>query len=71
MLLIEHRILDTPEMYANALELAMRHQHHVFDTLYHAVALQTPGATLNTADKRYYDKATVDGRVTLLADWAA
>lgn len=69
LLMIERRTLDTPEMYATALELAMRHQHHLFDTLYHAVALHTPGATLITADRRYYDKAKAVGSVTLLADW--
>ena len=66
---IEHRILDTPEVYATALELAIRHQHHLFDTLYHAVTLHTPGATLITADRRYYDKAQTEGQITLLADW--
>ena len=69
LLMIERRTLDTPEMYATALDLAMRHQHHLFDTLYHAVALHTPGATLITADRRYYDKAKAVGSVTLLADW--
>jgi predicted nucleic acid-binding protein len=66
---IEQRILDTPKVHATALELAIRHQHHLFDTLYHAVALHTPGATLVTADRRYRDKAGIEGRVTLLADW--
>ena len=71
LLNIERRTLDTPEMYATALELAVRHQQHLFDTLYHAVALHTPGATLITADRRYYDKSKAVGRITLLADWAA
>lgn len=58
-----------PDIYATALDLSIRHGHHLFDTLYHAVALHTPGATLITADRRYYDKAQGDGRITLLADW--
>ena len=70
LLNIERRTLDSPEIYATALALALRHQHHLFDTLYHAVALHTPGATLITADQRYYDKAKAVGQITLLADWA-
>ena len=69
LLHIERRTLDTPEIYATALALAMRHQHHLFDTLYHAVALHIPGATLITADQRYYDKAKTEGQITLLADF--
>jgi len=69
LLNIERGTLDTPEIHATALELAIRHQHHLFDTLYHAVALHTPGATLITADQRYFDKAKREGRITLLSDW--
>lgn len=69
LLNIMRRTLDTPEIHATALELAIRHQHHLFDTLYHAVALHTPGAILITADRRYYDKARSEGRIVLLADW--
>lgn len=66
---VEQRILDTPEVHTTALELAIRHQHHLFDTLYHAVALHTAGATLITADRRYHGKARHEGGVTLLGDW--
>ena len=69
LLAIRHSILATPEAYATALDLAMRHQHHLFDTLYHAVALHTPGAVLITADQRYYAKACAEGRIILLADF--
>jgi predicted nucleic acid-binding protein len=41
----------------------------LFDTLYHAVALQTPGCTLVTADKVYYRKAKVLGQIQLLEDF--
>ncbi|PIV88305.1 MAG: PIN domain-containing protein [Hydrogenophilales bacterium CG17_big_fil_post_rev_8_21_14_2_50_63_12] len=66
---IECRTLDTPDVLATALDLAIRYQHHLFDTLYHAVALHTPGATLITADRRYYEKAKAEGQISLLADW--
>lgn len=70
LLMIERQTFDTPEMYATAMQLAKRYQHHLFDTLYHAVAMHTPGAILITADKRYYDKTKEVGRITLLADWS-
>ena len=69
LMMIEHTTLATPEIYKQALQLALRHQHHLFDTLYHAVALQTPGATLITADKRYFNKAKPAGHIAWLADW--
>ena len=59
---------DSPEVYARAMTLAIRLDHHVFDTLYHAAALCRPGATLVTADRRYYGKARLEGRISLLAD---
>ena len=71
LLNIESATVDTPEIHATALELAIRHQHHLFDTLYHAVALHTPGATLITADQRYFDKAKGEGQVILLSDWVS
>jgi predicted nucleic acid-binding protein len=66
---IEHHTLDTPDVLATALELAIRYRQHLFDTLYHAVALHTQGATLITADRRYHDKARSEGGLMLLADW--
>jgi predicted nucleic acid-binding protein len=67
LLCIEQRTADTPEIYSTALELAERLGHHLFDTLYHAVALHTPGATFVTADRRYHDKARHLGQVVQLA----
>ncbi|WP_020563378.1 type II toxin-antitoxin system VapC family toxin [Methylosarcina fibrata] len=68
LLAIESRFAEEPEIYATAMDLAIRCRHHLFDTLYHAVALNTPGAALVTADRRYYDKAASFGRITLLSD---
>lgn len=67
---IRHRTLTSPETYATALDLAMRYQHHLFDTLYHAVALHIPGSVLITADARYYAKARLEGQISLLADFS-
>ena len=67
---IRYRTLSSSETYATALDLAVRYQHHLFDTLYHAVALHTPGAVLITADERYYAKARLEGQISLLADFS-
>ena len=69
LLHLEHDTLATPETYATAVALAIRHQHHLFDTLYHAVALQTPGAMLVTSDHRYFDKARTEGSIALLSEF--
>ena len=55
--------------YAKAIELARQLDHHLFDTLYHAVALSVPGAVLVTADRRYFDKARHLGQIVWLADF--
>ena len=53
-----------------ALALSMELDHHLFDTLYHAVALDaSDGAVLVTADRRYFDKAQHLGRIVWLPDW--
>ncbi len=66
---IQYRTLTSPETYATAMKLALRYQHHLFDTLYHAVALHTPGAVLVTADERYYNKVRIEGQICLLPDF--
>lgn len=56
--------------YQRAIELSSRLNHHLFDTLYHAVALEE-NATLITADRRYYDKAKVLGGIILLENFGS
>ena len=56
--------------YAKAIELARQLDHHLFDTLYHAVALSIPGAVLVTADRRYFVKAQQLGQIAWLADFS-
>jgi len=63
---MELPVLDTPGMYMTACELARNLGQHVFDTLYHAVALEMPSAMLITADERYYRKAFKRGSILLL-----
>ena len=59
-------IHDDPDVYLRACELAVDLDAHVFDTLYHAVALLVAGAELVTADDRYYGKAAALGRIRRL-----
>jgi predicted nucleic acid-binding protein len=66
---VEFEPAAEPVLYQTACELAIGLGQHLFDTLYHAVALHTPDATLVTADKRYFRNARNAGRIALLADF--
>ena len=57
-------------VYRQAVRMAASLREHVFDTLYHAVALQQPNAMLVTADERYYRKASSLGRIVRLGEFA-
>jgi predicted nucleic acid-binding protein len=56
-------------MYRRAARLAAELDHHLFDTLYHAVALER-AALLITADDQYRRKALHLGAVAGLAQWS-
>ena len=60
--------VENTRVYMTACDLAIRLNHHLFDTLYHAVALHAPDATLITADRRYFDKARPIGQILWLGD---
>jgi predicted nucleic acid-binding protein len=60
--------LGTSEAFVLATRLSIELKHHLFDTLYHAVALILPEATLVTADLRYFHKARQTGSIMLLRD---
>ena len=51
-----------------AADLSIALNHHLFDTLYHAVALEE-GATLVTADEAYFNKARDRGAIQVLRDF--
>lgn len=70
LLHLEIEYLEGAALYATAIELSIQLEHHLFDTLYHAAALNTPNTTLVTADRRYYDKAKQFGAIVWLADWS-
>lgn len=67
---LEFPVLTGVEVYHKACDLSASLQQHVFDTLYHAVALTEPGAVLVTADEQYYRKAQRAGRIVRLKEFS-
>jgi hypothetical protein len=49
--------------------LAVEAEAHLFDTLYHAVALEYEDAVLITADDRCWRKAAHYGKIASLRNW--
>lgn len=62
-------ISEAPVIYHRAVQLAVELSHHLFDTLYHATALECD-AIMVTADRRYHDKAAALGSIMLLEQLA-
>lgn len=60
---------DDPGVLLRATNLAIETDHHLFDTLYHAVALEHDDAVLVTANDRYLRRAKRYGMIAALADW--
>ncbi len=61
---------DNPTVIRRATSLAIETNHHLFDTLYHAVALEHEDTLLVTADELYYRKAERYGTIRALHNWA-
>ena len=68
---LELPVDEGPEITTRACRLAIELRQHLFDTLYHAVALQQTEATLITADQRYLKAAWRSGRLMHLSGWPA
>jgi len=66
---LDFDVLDDLAVYQRATRLAVELHQHLFDTLYHAVALESTGCTLVTADLRYLKKASAHGRIAGLEHW--
>lgn len=66
---LDIRYAGTAAHYRRAVDLAIEFDHHVFDTLYHALALETDAAVLVTADRRYYRKAKGCGSIVWLPEF--
>ena len=67
---LKAEIVCTDAAYLRAAELSHRLKHHLFDTLYHAVALEK-GATLVTADERYFGVAMQEGAIQRLSNFSS
>ena len=57
------------EVYEQACRLSLDLNHHLFDTLYHAVALQSSETFFITADIQYFRKAAQLGHIIELKDF--
>lgn len=60
---------DDPNVMRRATSLAIETGHHLFDTLYHAVALEHENTLLVTADERYYLRGERYGTIAALRSW--
>ena len=63
---LEFHCQDAPFFYQSASQLATQLNHHLFDTFYHAIALNLSETTLITADEAYFRKAQTLGNLCLL-----
>jgi predicted nucleic acid-binding protein len=60
---------DDPLVLRRGVEVAIELKQHLFDTYYHAVALETPDTMLVTADERYLRAAKGMTRIVDFMDW--
>ena len=65
---LSQELPTTDADYVRAMELSHRLNQHLFDALYHAVALER-GAVLVTADERYHTAAAAEGAILRLSDF--
>ncbi len=65
---LEFPVSDNLEIYQLASNIANELSHHMFDTLYHAVAI-IENAVLITADLNYYRKAKKLENIFLLSEY--
>ena len=66
---MEWPVCDDSGVLRAACNLSITLGQHLFDTLYHAVALDTPGTVLVTADQRYLRAAQRHGQICALREW--
>lgn len=67
--MMQFPVVDTPEIYHIACGLSEKFKHHIFDTLYHAVAIYNGNTQFITADDKYYQKTNKQGSILRLADF--
>jgi predicted nucleic acid-binding protein len=66
---LEFPISSGMGVYLKACDLSNSLEQHLFDTLYHAVALTEPDTIFVTADDRYYRKAASAGKIVRLKEF--
>jgi predicted nucleic acid-binding protein len=66
---LELPVVDDPLVLRRGVELAAELKQHLFDTYYHAVALETRDTVLITVDERYLRAARGKGRIIHLSQW--
>jgi predicted nucleic acid-binding protein len=65
---MEIPIQQDADILKTAARLSRQYSHHLFDTLYHALAIHL-SADFVTADNNYYRKVETQGNIQLLSDW--
>jgi predicted nucleic acid-binding protein len=65
---MEVKVQQDADILKTAARLSRQFSHHLFDTLYHALAIQL-NAVFVTTDEKYYRKAEAVGCIKLLSDW--
>jgi predicted nucleic acid-binding protein len=60
---------DEPQVLRRGVELGIELKQHLFDTFYHAIALENQDGVLITADQRYLRAARTKGQIIDLMDW--
>ena len=66
---LEFSVITDVEVYHKACDLSASLKQHLFDTLYHAVALTKFASMLITADEQYYRKAHKAGGIVRLREF--
>lgn len=66
---LELPVDHSPAVLSRACKLAVDLERHLFDALYHAVALETQDAILVTADDRYLRVGSRYGSILRLSEW--
>ena len=66
---LELPVTDEPQTLRRGVELGIELKQHLFDTFYHAVALENQDCVLVTADHRYLRAAYKKGHIIDLMDW--
>lgn len=67
---VAFEVVASEMVLRRAADLAISLNHHLFDTLYHAVAIET-GTTLVTSDAVYFGKAAGRGNIRMLSSFGA